>query len=323
MFRPSRTTLLSLLPLMGCVDYFIQDQDVEVTPILTITETFEQTPLPQVDVLFVIDATGSMTEEQAALAEAGSTFLSTLSAQEISYQLGVITTDPSDEGLLYGEPWIITSSAEDPSAALATALAVGVDRAPPSAGLDNAALALNNVDNIGFRRPGAMLHVIFLSDDDDESGDVLGDDAVGGFLSLLDTQANWSGAPARASAVVGDSPDGCDGPNGTAQAGTRYAEVAEASGGKTISICSGDFSTVAADLGAGLIELQDTFSLQAAAELDSLVVTVDGQRQTTGWTYDDAPAVIFDPPPPAGALITISYILDSTLDTGAADQEGS
>ena len=70
--------------------------------------------------------------------------------------------------------------------------------------------------NVGFRRPDAALHVVFISDGDDESGDVLGDHPVDAFLGLLAAEESRTGRAARASAVVGDVPDGCTGDDGAA-----------------------------------------------------------------------------------------------------------
>lgn len=296
----------------GCIDYGLGDPDDTVIADLPVTESFTQAPLPGLDVLFVVDNTGSMVEEQAGLAGAAAPFVSGLDALQVDYHLGVTTTDPKDAGALTGRPWIITPEADDPAAALAAALVVGTDATPPGAGLDAAVMAVADASggNHGFRRPDAALHVIFVSDDDDESGEVLGEDPANGFLAWLGGEAADTGRVARASAVVGDIPSGCRGTGGSALPGTRYAEVAVASGGEVVSICASDFAVVAEAIDEVAIEWPVRFTLQAAPVAGSAVVSVNGVRATSGWFVDAVePALVFEVPPAGDAEITITYSL--------------
>lgn len=300
-----------LLWVLGCVEYGFGDPDETAVPDVVVTETFHQAALPALDVLFVVDSTGSMSEEQAGLGAAAPAFLDGLAGLEVDYQVGVTTTDPKDAGALQGRPWIITPSTPEPAAALATALAVGVASMPPSAGLDAAAMALEDSSglNRGFRRADAALHVVFISDADDGSGAWLGTDPVGAFLDHLEGEAARSGHLAVASAVVGDVPGGCTGVGGSALPGTDYAEVADASGGRVVSICTTDYTDVVDAIGALGVEWQTVFPLQEAPAADSVTVTVDGTRQDGGWSVDDTPALVFTTPPPAEAVITVRYTL--------------
>ncbi len=296
--------------LSGCVDYTILDPDVEAVPPVLIDERFVQAPLPEVDVLFVVDSTGSMSEEQGSLAAAASTFLGALEALDLAYQVGVVTTDPLGEGALVGRPWIITDSAETPEAALASALEVGTASAPPAAGFHTAALALSDAAgaNRGFRRAEAGLLVVFLSDGDDQSDTFLGPDPTGAFLDVLAADEARSGRAARVSAVVGDVPDGCRSDIGNAQAGVRYTAVADATGGIVESICAADFALVAASLGGAAAEWPTRFALREVPEAGSMRVEVDGARVDTGWSLDlAAPALVFEAPPAADAEIHVVY----------------
>lgn len=301
-----------LLALAACSDYRLGDPDEQVTTPVRVQERFVQAPYPALDVLFVIDSTGSMAEEQAGFAAAAGRFVAGLDALEVSYQLGVTTTDPADAGALQGLPWIVTPTADDPAARLADAIEVGTASPPPSAGLDAAALALADPDgqNRGFRRDDAALHVVFVADGDDESGAVLGDDPVGALLAVLDAEAARTGRATRASAVVGDVPSGCSGPGGAALPGARYVEVAEATGGAVASICTSDFGAVADAVGELGVEWQRVFPLQAEPEVAGATVTVDGVRVTGGWCLDTTlPALVFDAPPAADAAIVVEYAL--------------
>ena len=70
---------------------------------------------------------------------------------------------------------------------------VGTSGAPPESGLAAAWLALTEPNisgsNRGFRRPDALLHIVFVSDNDDQSDEVLGEDPVGTFQDFLSGEA--------------------------------------------------------------------------------------------------------------------------------------
>lgn len=301
---------MTLLLLAGCIDYFVDGRNTEVDSV-TVTEQFSQAPLPMVDVLFVMDGTGSMAAEQARLGGAIPDFVDALDAVGVRYQIGVTSMDLADGGALLGMPWILTPADADIASQLAANLAVGTDALPPSAGLDAAALALADADgvNVGFRRPDAALQLIFVSDADDASGAVLGADPVAGLVAVLAAEAARTGHAARASAVVGDVPSGCFGSGGTALPGTRYAAVADATGGLVSSICADDYAAVVAGMADAAVEWQSRFPLQAAPVDGTVSVTVDGAR-VDGWSVDAAdPALVFDTPPPPDSWIEVRYSL--------------
>ncbi|MBM4391770.1 MAG: hypothetical protein FJ090_11665 [Deltaproteobacteria bacterium] len=311
---PEVTAMVAWAALLGgCdgLDYGFQDPDVTAPPEVWVEETLVQATAPPVDVLFVVDGTGSMEEEQEALAAASADFVDALVASGLEWQVGATSSDPVDAGSLQGRPWILTPLHAEAGAELADALAVGTSHAPPSAGLDSAALALADAEgeNVGFRRDGAALHVVFVSDGDDESGSVLGADAATSFVSRLAEEAAETGQPASASAVVGDAPSGCDGGTGEAQVGTRYIAVAEATGGSVSSICALDFSGVADALGTLAVNWPTRFSLQATPVDGSVSVLVNGQRETSFSVDEAGPALIFASAPPPEAVIEVRYQL--------------
>lgn len=297
--------------LFGCdgFEYGFSDPDQLVPDDVWVTERLFQNQAPAVDVLFVMDGTGSMAEELQAIRERASAFVDVLDELGVSWQMGAITTDLSDAGVLNGRPWIITPSTPAPAEALALILDVGSTHLPPSAGLDAAAMALDPAtdENLGFRRENAALHIVFVSDDDDQSGTVLGADPVSGFLAFLAEESARSGQPARASAVVGDVPAGCTGETGVAKPGTGYDQVAVASGGTVASICNVDFTVAANAIGATTVDWPTVFSLQAPPAAGTVTAQVDGVR-TSDFVVDyDAPSIVFDEAPPALAEIEVRY----------------
>jgi len=306
---------LGLLAQTGCVENSFFDEDRQVQDTLPIEETFQQAPLPAVDVLWIVDDTGSMAEEQAALADGFSRFVNRLDAQELAYQIGVVTPGSVSDGgaVLRGDPWIITPSVSDPDGAFADAVDVGLDGSS-QAGLGALVAALSEPlitqENRGFRRSAAALFAVIVSDADDDSVDDLGDDPVDEALAFLASEEQRTGRPARLSAIVGDEPTGCSGDGGTALPGTAYAETALASGGDVLSICSADLEALLGSLGKLAISWPDSFPLQAEPLTDTTQVSVDGKRINAGWALVlDPPAIVFDEAPAAGAWIVVTYAL--------------
>ncbi len=304
----------------GCVDYGVSDDDDQVRDSLIIEESFTQAAAPLVDVLWVVDNTASMAREQASLAEAFAGFVEALDAEEVSYQLGVVTTDVSGDqaGVLQGVPWIITPQHDDPVQAFSTAVQVGLDGAGPEAGLAAAWLALTeplvSEDNRGFLRPGSLLHVVVVSDSDDSSGQALapwlgdGESAVDFFLEFLDERAASSGVAPIVSAVAGEVPNGCFGLAGRALPADDYHAVVSATGGVFASICTGDMEPVLEGLGSASLVYTVAFELQAEPLPGTIAVWIDDERVSEGWGWYDEPSrVVFDTAPPPDAGIRVRY----------------
>ncbi len=301
---------LALAALGGCNDYGLADRDETVTAELRVSERFEQSALRAVDILFVVDATGSMEEEQAALAAAAGAFVTALDAAGLSWQLGVVSMDLADAGALLGRPWVLAPGQDAAAEVFAANLLVGTDAPPPSAGLDAAVMAIRDESgaNLGFRRPDAALHVVFVSDGDDESGALLGDDPTSAFLAVLADEATRTGRATTASAVVGDVPAGCRGPGGTALPGARFVNVATRANGVVASVCDADLAPVAESLVSASSEYPTRFALQDTPAPGSVRVWVDDVRLDDGWEVDAA-TIVFDPAPADGATIDVSYVV--------------
>jgi hypothetical protein len=91
-------TLLLAVPLLGsCTEYSYTSQ--------TAVDVFQQSRRNVVDVLIVVDNSGSMIEEQAKLATNFQAFIQVFSDIDVDWQIGVITTDmttDTDRGRLHG-----------------------------------------------------------------------------------------------------------------------------------------------------------------------------------------------------------------------------
>lgn len=265
-------------------------------------ERFVQAPLPAVDLLFVVDGTGSMAQEIDALQAGITDLVASLDGLELDWHLGVVSADADApwSGWLLGSPYVLTSAHPDPVGAFAERLPRDLELGEQ--GLAAAVLALEEGEasgaNAGFFRPDARLNVVFVSDADDHSAG----DATAAFLEALALRA----PEATASALVGDVPGGCTSDNGSAQAGERYASVVEATGGQLGSICSATFSDLLADLGSSSFSLPYRFTLRTAP-VENVTVTIDGVP-TDAFSVDGLD-LVFEEPPPSGSRIEVRYVV--------------
>jgi hypothetical protein len=302
---------------VGCTDFTLDPIETEVSPPpkVVVRETFVQAPLPKVDLLLVIDDTASMAQEQSSLAEDFAILLDALDALAIGWQLGIVTTDMgrSDAGWLRGSPWILTPDEPLRDEVFAEMVQVGVTGGGPEAGLAAAALALDlsqpGEPNAGFRREDALLHVVFVSDADDQSDGWLGGDPAASFLGVLDQEIERTGLPARASALVGPVPSGCSSIWGTALPAERYDEVALTSGGVVVSICAADFGPVVDTLSEASIVWRVDFPLRETPLEGSLRVEIDGVSVPEADFLLEGSLLSFPKPPPPESQIDVRYLV--------------
>ncbi len=276
-----RVALLALL--VGCSEYEVYEKEYNELFVQVVEER-------RSDVLFVVDDSASMSEEQALLAANFSAFLAVMESADADWQLGVTTTDitTSTSGLLRGG--IFSPTSPDLLVAVASAVAVGSAGSRDEAGLEAAAQAVDG-RNAGFVRVDSDLHVVVFSDEDDGS---VGD--VGTFVEAY-TRASGTGL-AQVHGVVGDLPAGCASGSSAAGPGSRYVEAIALTEGWRESICTADYSELLGRVGLSAVGLPETFHLLAVPQPDTLRVWVDDiemyAREVDGYTYDaGANAIVF------------------------------
>jgi hypothetical protein len=295
--------VLPLLLLVGCSEYEVHEK--------TFDDVFvQEVEVPRSDVLFVVDDSASMSEEQERLAVNFSTFLDVMADAAADWQLGVTTTDIASDaaGLLRGG--IFSPETPDLVAAVGSAVAVGTAGSRDEAGLQAAALATDG-RNAGFVRSNADLHVVVFSDEDDASPGEVPD-----FVAAY--RASSGTGIAQVHGVVGDLPAGCASGASAAGPGARYVEAIALTSGWRDSICADDYSGLLLRVGLSAAGLPDTFELQAVPQPDSLQVWVDDvaihARDIDGYTYDSVlNAIVFHGRviPRPGMEIGVTYELAS------------
>lgn len=274
------------------------------------TDIFEQPLKSATDVLFTLDWSCSMYDDNANVAANFETFVSTVTSLEADYHISV---GVADSGCAVGsDPYIDkTFSKSDASSTFNTLAAIDTGGPSPYGAntergymLAEAFLAATDTGdcNDGFLRDNAFLSLVHVSDEPEQSVNSWAY-YVSLFQSLKDDPDD-----VKINAIAGDYPGGC----GSASAGTGYYEGTVATGGLFLSICATDWASHLEDLAAESVSVNDSFELTRRPVPQTLEVEVDGILQSTGWNYDAVTNyVVFETDyiPAGGATVEIFYQL--------------
>jgi len=273
-----------------------------------VTDSFTQDGTVDVDILFVIDNSGSMGGNQTNLQNNFDTFMNAFSAAGVSYQIALITTDSPD---FVGD--IITNSTPDPVTEFNDQIDyIGTRGSALEAGLWAAYESTNGGDasptsSTGFFRTDARLVVVYVSDEADGSQSYRDPTkSPSDYSSNLSTLKSSSDLVV-AHAIAGDYPSGCS-TNGGAQFGDGYYDVVNDLGGTFMSICASDWSSTMDTLARESLA-QLAFALSDTPIEDTIEVTVDGVV-SSDWSYEaSSNTIIFSISPADGSSININYAI--------------
>jgi hypothetical protein len=311
------------------------------------TDIFDQASDPTVDVLFVVDDSGSMSDDQAQLAGNFPQFYTTSNVADSDYHIAVTTTltvgncfDLSgcedDEMSGYytscSSERFLTPTSNDPSGQFACNVRVSDNRNPDRPASDSGEGGLRAAYNFltspkiddptingGFLRDEAKLHVIIVTDEPDQSRGPT-DLYIDFFRNLKGFRNESLVAVSAIAKRDGETCSSSDGDVGT----ERYEEVVDALNGRFQSLCDQDWSANMRALGLDSLGLQVEFFLSRAATASTLNVCVrSGSPQAActrvaatsegaanGWFYDaTANSVVFNAGsvPPRGSRIEVRY----------------
>ena len=302
----------------------------------TRTDEYIQQAAAEIDILWIVDNSNSMSEEQLGLGQSFQSFIDNLIETGVDYHIGVVSTDITESGRLFGTGFI-DGTVTDPQGNFLSNVQVGTFGSPIERAFETAALALGvgpswspgttpTPPNSGFIRDEASLFIIMVSDEDDKSFG-----PVGYYRRLFEHyKGPGNEALISVSAIAGDPGEGCFEPTrGSAQAGNRYIDLASQTGGIYTSICD-DFSESLKELSINASGLQSQFELSAAPNTKATVrcsgaegpassfcVMVDGQvipegtrNSRVGWLYianTNSIGFLSDSIPRPQAKITIEY----------------
>ncbi len=259
------------------------------------------------DVLFIVDQSGSMDDNAAALGAQFDYYINNLSLFTGDWQIMVANTASgcNTTGILTPSTldYVAKFQAEintgdgqqyiDDPEMLLTAADNSIQAALPGAG----------GCNDGFMRTGSILHIILVSDEPEQSPN--------GWDWYVDRIIAAKGDPSktRISSVAGNMDGTCTEAGASSAPGVGYFEATQATGGVYLDICS-DWASNMEALALASAQL-DTFPLSNDPVIDTIVVTLNGQTITEGWYYDaESNSVVFTESeiiPTSGDLVDIQY----------------
>lgn len=282
----------------------------------------------KIDILWVIDNSGSMQTSQDNLASNFQAFIGRFNQNNYDFRMAVTTTEAwekqfnanstkariKDGAVLQTSPRIETHSGvfvmdkqtSNMSSVFATNIKQGTLGNGDERAFESFKQTLLEPTNSNFRRDEAFLAVIIVSDEEDFSGSVIQFEnasknyPVQNYVDFLNTftKSDVYGKNYSVNAIFVDS-NACKTQLSTdgfaRKISTRLPQLVDLTGGVKSSLCSnfGDTLQVISD---SIIQLSSVFKLNREPQVDTISVVVDGvvipQNATNGWTYNAADLTI-------------------------------
>lgn len=277
-----------------------------------VTENFQQTEeeTKKLDIVWIIDNSGSMSDEQSALGTNFSAFINDFIDQNVDFKMAITTTDASTSSkkgsMVYGSDTKLTSAKaqENPErfkSDFRSLVQVGTRGSGSEKGLEASEGFMQKYAN-SFLRQDAYLAVVMISDEEDQSSK-----SVSYYTDYLKQFKNEGGLVKIYSIVDVNNTNCCD--YGVSTGSERYKDASRRTAG-VIGNIRDDFHHVLADMGESLINLLDSFALAHEPVPGSLKVYVN-DVEVSNYTYDAASHSIkfnADSLPPVGANIKVTYL---------------
>lgn len=298
----------------------------------------------KLDVLFVMDNSGSMSSSQTKLANNFPSFINYFKSKGYDFRLAVTTSDA-----YYGDQFVnsgcslcnpqqtqfrsgvtpairvIENSTANLESVFSSNIQVGTSGSGDERVFSSFRAALSSSLNVGFHRPDAYLSVILISDEEDFSHDdinfnesysqpTLHDPAI--YKTYLEGFTAGQATKDFSVSTISVLDDACKTSLGTGQKiSIRLMQLADLTGGTKNSICN-SFATVLDNISASIAtQTQAIFKLNRKPTVNSIRVIIDGvlvpQDSTNGWVYDATANTVkivgSTYQPQSGSSITINF----------------
>lgn len=309
----------------------------------------------KVDILWVVDNSGSMESSQTALANNFSAFINKFIQTDSDFRMAVTTSDaflapyhaanqPSyfpyadyslirdGAGSTHSGVFVMDKNTPNKADVFLKNIKQGTSGSGDERAFSSFVATLNDTRNSAFRRPDAFLAIIIVSDEDDFSHndgtngmntynfmENYNDASMFSVQSYVDYLKNFTATAGAGKNFSVNTISILDTvclnqlKNSAQKVGQRYIQLADATGGQKISLCS-DFSQSLQLLSQSIVELSSVFQLTREPIPETIVVTVNGvnvpQDAINGWTYDAATmSIAFHGQgiPQAGADVRINF----------------
>jgi hypothetical protein len=267
----------------------------------------------KVDILFVIDNSGSMEYEQQSMAARMSNFMSQING--LDYKIAVTTTDPSNQ--TYGAGNIVkikgltNQYVITPDLGLATAQKVlgdTVQRTETGSGSEQGiygtyraierSIAATASPNKGFFRDGAGLAVVLISDEDESA--TAPKNIPANLVSLV--KNTWTNKNFAFHSIITRPNDSICKKTYGATYGTVYAQMSALTGGIVGDVCASDYGSQLAGMGQSVQQMVKTIALDCAPIGDvrsSVQVKLNGSAYAGSYEVQGT-KLVFDANLPAG-----------------------
>lgn len=337
------TAAASVLALSSC------DKGGSDFSILASSTQFQQAAVftpRKLDVLFVVDNSGSMATSQNNLATNFPSFINYFKNKGYDYRIAVTTSDA-----YYGDQFvssgcslcnvnqtqfrsgvnpairIIDNATPNVDSVFSSNVRVGTTGSGDERAFSSIKAALNSSLNVNFHRSDAFLAVIIVSDADDFSHDDININEsyaqptlhpVSNYVTVLNNFTNGAAVKDYSVSTIGVLDAACKSQlsgGGENKIGTRYMALSDLTGGSKNSICS-PFATVLDNISSSIAtQTQASFQLDRTPVEASIHVVIDSVEvpasTINGWSYDSTKNMIningSTYQPQAGSTVTINF----------------
>ncbi len=340
-------TITMLAGLIGCAKANFgpaQEPDtILVNPDNSVSEKIivsEAKPLTPVDILFVIDNSRSMREEQAKLSSRLEKFVNVLG--NVDWQIGMTTTDMSDDSFATKGKLVDIESQTSflgqnkkvlnrfsPNYKKSFADSINKYGTPQDcsdtgencpSGYEQPMKAIyqsivrRNSDNRGFYRNNADLAVIIISDEDEESEteDLMTPFVLSAFMKSQlgeNKRMNVYGIihqPGDQKCLEDDFAG--------ARFGFEIANLTRMTDGFSVSICEPDYAKPLIQIGQRVVQSNYTFQLKKKPKKSSLKVVLTPQQPNISWKVEGNKVILSDWPS-QGSQINVNYETEIEAET--------
>jgi hypothetical protein len=256
----------------------------------------------KVDIVFIVDDSESMQYPQQNLLAALPGMVSKLLSSKLDLHIAVTSTsvggaNPSG-GRFIGNPKYFTSGTANLGSALTSRLNLGTGGRDREAGIESLFMVMSpnysNGEAAGFYRDDALLAIIEITNEDDNSGLGSATDYINAIDGVRRPFAN--GDRSWVFNVIGilDNNPSC-----ATNPGQHYIERADtliamtdATKGQKESICSNDYTNAVSNIRARIVQILSDFKLSRVPNLSTVRVYQNGalvpRSNVNGWDYISA-----------------------------------
>lgn len=275
-------------------------------------ESFRQasSQTKKLDIVWIIDNSGSMSDEQTALGTNFSAFIDEFITKDVDFKMAITTTDTSSSTkkgqMVAGSDVKLTSAKAQENEAqfksdFRNLVKVGISGSGYEKGLEASEGFMQKYAS-SWMRSDAYLAVVVLSDEEDQSAKT-----VEQYTDYLKSFKSEAGLVKVYSIVDVNKTNCCQ--SGISTGGERYIAASNNTAG-VVSDIRNDFHSSLSAMGDQIINLLDSFALANDPVPGTLKVYVNGV-ESNDYTFDaTSRSIKFDSNhlPPVGAEITVTYV---------------